>query len=174
MLIRLFTLGFDPVTERFNDESVRDFLADKAVEAVRDHFFVQDGRAYLTLVVCYRLAGPAGPAGPAVSAAAGAGDARQRQREEAWRALVEQANWPLFNTLRDWRGERARAAGIPSYVICNNRQLADVVNKRPATLAELGQIDGFGDAKLKNYGREILEIIARAGAAPPEADHAGQ
>jgi hypothetical protein len=29
MLVRLFTLGFDPVTERFNDESVRDFLADK-------------------------------------------------------------------------------------------------------------------------------------------------
>ena len=43
------------------------------------------------------------------------------------------------------------------------------------TLAELGHIDGFGDAKLKKYGPQILSIIARAGSAPPqESGHAAQ
>ncbi len=167
MLIRVFTLAFEPMTGRFNDDPVRDFIADKEVASIRDHFFLKDDTPYLTLVVCYRPAGLA--AAPQAPAPAGA-----RQRDESWRTTVNQADWPLFNTLRDWRGERARADGIPSYVICNNRQLAEVVNKRPATLAELGHLDGFGDAKLKKYGAELLALIAKAGPRPPEAANAGQ
>jgi len=34
MRFNLFTLAFDPITERFNDEAVQDFLADKDVESV--------------------------------------------------------------------------------------------------------------------------------------------
>ncbi len=164
--LRVFTLAFDPVTGRFNDDPVRDFIADKDVSLIRDHFFMHDASPYLTLVVSYRglapVAAPASaPAGP-------------RQRDESWRDNLSKADWPLFNTLRDWRGEQARAAGIPSYVICNNRELADVISKRPATLAELGQIDGFGDVKLKKYGAAILAFIAKAGPRPPEAPDAGQ
>lgn len=55
MLIRIFTLGFDPATARFNDEPVRDFIADKAVASISDHFFVKDEAPYLVLVVRYRL-----------------------------------------------------------------------------------------------------------------------
>ena len=41
MRFQLFTLAFDPITERFNDEAVQDFLADKEVESISDHFFVK-------------------------------------------------------------------------------------------------------------------------------------
>jgi len=41
MLFHLFTLAFDPITERFNDEAVQDFLADKDVESVKE----QQGKA---------------------------------------------------------------------------------------------------------------------------------
>ena len=153
MLIRVFTLSFEPVTGRFNDDPVRDFIADKEVATISDHFFVKDEAPYLVLVVRYRLAGPV--AAPPVAAPAGA-----RQRDESWRTTLDAADWPLFNTLRDWRGEQARSAGIPSYVICNNRELAAVISKRPTTLAELGQIDGFGDAKLKKYAIcDVLEPV---------------
>ena len=86
------------------------------------------------------------------------------------RLLVEhsEADWPLFNTLRDWRSERAKQDGVPSYVISNNRQPAEVVKARPATLAALGAIEGFGDAKLKKYGQELLALIA--GEPPPEPE----
>jgi superfamily II DNA helicase RecQ len=169
MPTRVFTLAFDPATEHFNDEPVRQFLADKEVLSVHDHFFVKDGLPYLALVACYRP-GTAAPApGPST-------DRGARQRDESWRDDLTKDDWPLFNTLRDWRSERSKRDGVPHYVICTNRQLTAVVTRRPATLAELGQIEGFGEAKLKKYGREMLAILGRAGpraaAAGAEPDHA--
>lgn len=135
LAVKVFTLAFDPVLAAFNDEPVREFLADKDVESVSDHFFTKDGTPFLALVARYRLA--ALPATPETGSKPG------RVRDESWRDSLPKEHWPLFNTLRDWRGERAKQEGIPSYVICNNRQLAEVVEKRPASLAELGQVDGF-------------------------------
>ncbi len=161
MRFHLFTLAFDPIIERFNDEAVQDFLADKDVESVSDHFFVRDSMPYLTLVVYYR---PQRLTSNVLVPEPKGG----RQRDETWRDALGKEDWPLFNTLRDWRGEKARAEGIPPYVICNNRQLTEVVSRRPKTLGELGHIDGFGDAKLKKYGPQMLAIIARAGYEPPQ------
>ena len=103
MLIRVFTLALEPMTRRFNDDPVRDFIVDKEVATISDHFFVKDEVRYLVLVVRYRVAGPVAlpvpaPAGP-------------RQRDESWRTTVDQADWPLFNTLRDWRGGLDRNLG---------------------------------------------------------------
>jgi superfamily II DNA helicase RecQ len=159
MQVRVFTLGFDPVSERFDDTSVRDFLADKVIETVTDHFFIHAGRPYLTLVVRYRLAAPAA-SGQTASKPLGTATAR----ETAWRDLLRQEDWPVFNRLREWRGERAKAEGIPPYVICNNRQLAEIVQRKPSTLSALAEADGFGEAKLKKYGRELLAVINGTGA----------
>jgi superfamily II DNA helicase RecQ len=167
MLVRIFTLIFDSLTGRFDDDPVRDFLVDKEAISIDHHFFVKDGTPYLALVLCYRLSAPA-PVRPQSTTATDPTGAR-RERDESWRDTLDKSDWPLFNTLRDWRGERARAQGIPSYVVCNNRQLAAVVAKRPATLPDLGHIDGFGDAKLKKYGQEILSILAKAGPRPPRS-----
>jgi len=167
MLMRVFTLGFDPATERFDDEPVRDFLADKDVVSISDHFFVRDAAPYLALVVCYRTS----PAAVQPTDKGSSGGS-PRRRDESWRDALDKADWPLFNRLRDWRGERARAEGIPPYVICNNRQLVEVVQRRPMKLAELAELGGFGDAKLKKYGAELLQMIARAGAEPQAGDDA--
>jgi len=88
------------------------------------------------------------------------------------RAYPEKADWPVFNRLREWRGERCKAEGIPPYVICNNRQLAEVIRRRPSKLSELAEVDGFGEAKLKKYGADLLAIIARAGTEPEKGDDA--
>jgi ATP-dependent DNA helicase RecQ len=173
MLVRVFTLGFSPATGRFDDTQVRDFLADKEAVSIDHHFFAHDGIPYLALVVCYRpgASGSVAAAAPGPAAAAGPDGARAgRGRDESWRDALEQSQWPLFNRLREWRGERARAEGIPPYVICNNRQLADMVQRKPATLAALGELDGFGEAKLKKYGPDLLGLIARAGAEPGGGD----
>ena len=44
MLLRIFTLRFNPATESFNDDAIESFLADKEVISIRDYFFVKDGR----------------------------------------------------------------------------------------------------------------------------------
>ncbi|NCA72186.1 MAG: hypothetical protein EOM91_19345 [Sphingobacteriia bacterium] len=83
MQVRVFTLGFDSVSERFDDTPVRGYLADKAVETVTDHFFIQAGRPYLTLVVRYRLAAPAASS-PTASKPSGTAAAR----DAAWRDIL--------------------------------------------------------------------------------------
>lgn len=167
MLVRVFTLGFDPATERFDDEPVRDFVSGQEVVSISDHFFIRDGMPYLALVICYRPPASAPPMTDKGSAGGSSG-----KRDESWRDVLEKADWPLFNRLRDWRNERAKAEGIPPYVICSNRQLAEVAHRRPTKLAELAEVDGFGDAKLKKYGAEMLAIISRAGAEPEDGDDA--
>ncbi len=39
MHVRIFTLRFNPATDRFEDGDVNAFLADKDVVSIRDHFF---------------------------------------------------------------------------------------------------------------------------------------
>lgn len=77
---------------------------------------------------------------------------------------MTEAELPLFNTLRNWRTERSKREGVPPYVICTNRQLAAMVKARPQSLTRLADIQGFGKAKPEKYGRDILEILARAPA----------
>ncbi len=159
MLVRVFAVRFNPATESFDDSAVAGFLADKEVLSISDHFFLNDDVPYLALVVRYRAAPAPAAAEPARAAS---------QRDESWRELLAEADWPLFNALRSWRAERAKQAGIPPYVICNNRQLAEVISSRPATLAALGRIEGFGEAKLKKYGTDLLALIGGDVKGQPE------
>ncbi len=151
MQIRIFTLRFSPVTESFDDSAVAGFLADKEALSIRDHFFTKDDVPYLTLVIRYRTAALPSPAETAKS---------KQKSNDAWREQLDDADWPLFKTLRSWRNEQCKQEGIPPYIICNNQQLANVVKARPETLAALGDIEGFGEAKLKKYGQALLALIA--------------
>lgn len=162
MLFRVFTLPFDPISERFDDAPVRDYLSDKNVLGIDHELLMQEGRAYLVVIV--RCRGVRSPA----AASGGAEDGSRRRRDESWRDLLDPKDWPLFERMREWRGDRARGEGIPSYVICNNRQLAEIVKHRPQTLAALAEINGFGDAKLKKYGKELLGILNQLVSSAPE------
>lgn len=160
MLARVLTLRFDPLRGGFDDAPLYDFLKDKEVLAIHDHFFVKNDTPYVTVVVTYTQA-------PAVAPAARPGTP---QREDiSWRQWVSEADVPLFNTLRDWRAERSKQDGIPPYVICTNRQFAAMLQARPHSLTALAEIQGFGKAKLEKYGQAILALLAPAvGKTPPE------
>ena len=162
MRFRVFTLVFDPGTERFDDSPVRDYLSDKDVLGIDHELLMQEGRAYLAVIVRCR-----GVRSLAASRDAEGGS--RRRRDGSWRDLLDPKDWPLFDRMRGWRGERTRAAGIPSYVICNNRQLAEVVKRRPQTLAALAEIHGFGDSKLKKYGKELLAMLSQLESSDTEA-----
>jgi ATP-dependent DNA helicase RecQ len=66
---------------------------------------------------------------------------------------------PLFARLRQWRAELARQQGVPAYVILHDKTLRDVAARQPATLADLLDISGIGEAKAARYGATLLETI---------------
>jgi DNA helicase-2/ATP-dependent DNA helicase PcrA len=65
----------------------------------------------------------------------------------------------LLDLLRTWRSEKARAAGMPAYVICNDRTLIEIASVRPSTADELLTVHGLGEVKVGRFGDELLALV---------------
>jgi len=65
----------------------------------------------------------------------------------------------VFDALRAWRTEIARAEQLPPYVIFQDRTLNALARQRPQTLDELGAVFGIGASKAKQYGEPVLAIL---------------
>jgi ATP-dependent DNA helicase RecQ len=68
-------------------------------------------------------------------------------------------NSDLREHLRLWRLGKSRELGISAFVIMYDTTLDELCHVRPNTLVELRQVSGFGDRKVKLYGRQILEAL---------------
>ncbi|HZX27160.1 MAG TPA: DNA helicase RecQ [Telluria sp.] len=66
----------------------------------------------------------------------------------------------IFEKLRWWRVETARAHNVPAYVVFQDATLREIAKARPATLDDLRFVSGVGDKKLASYGAEIIALIA--------------
>jgi len=71
-----------------------------------------------------------------------------------------QAAAPLVDELRAWRSRRARADGVPAYVVLHDATLRELAARRPVSPAELAAVKGLGPAKLERYSDELLSILA--------------
>jgi len=69
------------------------------------------------------------------------------------------ADVETLDRLRRWRLETARAASVPAYMVFHDSTLTAIAVARPATMAELLRVSGVGDAKLRKYGGEVLEVL---------------
>jgi len=66
----------------------------------------------------------------------------------------------IFEALRAWRADQAKAQRIPPYVIFHDTVLRDIAATRPASLNDLGQVKGVGASKLARYGDAVLALLA--------------
>jgi hypothetical protein len=66
----------------------------------------------------------------------------------------------LYSTLKAWRENMANEQEMESYLILPQKTMIELVTSLPATKSELKEIKGIGKKKLKQFGDEILEIIA--------------
>jgi ATP-dependent DNA helicase RecQ len=80
-------------------------------------------------------------------------------------AELSAADTAVFEQLRAWRGATAREQSLPAYTVFHDATLRQIAAVRPATLAELSEINGVGEAKLAKYGEAVLELLTGAGAA---------
>jgi len=67
-------------------------------------------------------------------------------------------NEQLRARLQEWRMERFKADNVPAYTIMHQSTLMDIASFVPKTKEELLAIKGFGEAKYKKYGEDILRI----------------
>ena len=65
----------------------------------------------------------------------------------------------IFDKLRWWRVETARAHDVAAYIIFNDATLREIAKARPTTLSDLRGISGVGEKKLASYGDEIVAMI---------------
>ena len=68
----------------------------------------------------------------------------------------------LFDRLRAWRSETARAAGVPAYIVFGDATLRQLATARPSAMTDLDGITGIGAKKKESYGQAILEVLSSA------------
>jgi DNA helicase-2/ATP-dependent DNA helicase PcrA len=77
-------------------------------------------------------------------------------------AAAPVASSALRDALRAWRAERARADGVPAYVVLNDKHLDAIAERGPRDERDLLRCPGIGAVKLDRYGEEILAIVANS------------
>ena len=87
---------------------------------------------------------------------------RGRSAANAAFADLSSRDRELFDLLRNWRVEVAKAKGVPPYVIFHDKTLATIATERPADRVELLQISGVGEKKAGRYGDDIARIVQDA------------
>ena len=66
----------------------------------------------------------------------------------------------IFQKLKAFRLDKSREEKIKPYYIYNDIQLKELISKMPNSLEELKDVNGFGEVKVKKYGKEILDILS--------------
>jgi ATP-dependent DNA helicase RecQ len=76
----------------------------------------------------------------------------------------------LFERLRAWRLETARAIEKPPFVIFHDSTLKAIATARPGDPQALLAVKGVGPRKLEQYGPAVLAIVAGRDPDPPAHD----
>ena len=66
----------------------------------------------------------------------------------------------IFERLRWWRVETAKAHNTAAYIIFHDSTLREIAKAQPNTLAELSVVSGVGAKKLESYGAQIMELLS--------------
>ena len=70
----------------------------------------------------------------------------------------------LWQSLRELRSRLAQHEDVPAYVIFSDATLSALIAHQPRTRAELSQITGIGEVKLRRFGDALLAVLAEHAA----------
>ncbi len=83
------------------------------------------------------------------------------QPQKAELQLAPDFDPELREYLRQWRSAVASEERVPAFVVMHDTSLAEICRKRPASLAEIRGVSGFGERKTERYGQQILDALER-------------
>ncbi|MBN2308520.1 MAG: HRDC domain-containing protein [Candidatus Hydrogenedentes bacterium] len=134
------------------------FLRAHRVVSVQKELTQRDTSPCWRLCIEY-LEGPASPR-----------DGERRGPRVDYKEVLSEEDFAVFVRLREARKECAGTEGVPVYAICTNEQLAQIARRRPASVEELREIEGLGEAKCAKYGEALLAaVVEQKGDADAES-----
>jgi DNA helicase-2/ATP-dependent DNA helicase PcrA len=68
--------------------------------------------------------------------------------------------------LRTWRRGRAKADGVPAFVVFQDLVLQGIARAAPDALEDLARLWGVGPTKLELYGDDVLAVLAEVADEP--------
>lgn len=87
-------------------------------------------------------------------------NSRSESRAKVKNAISLDYDPTLFELLRAERRRIAEADGVPPFVVCGDRTLAELAYYLPHSRASLTQIFGLGEQKVAKYGTGLVELIS--------------
>lgn len=95
-----------------------------------------------------------------------ASGAHEKQMVEQAKAAAVAKELPppdpkLFEALREWRYKLAQKQATAPFIIAHDKHLQAVAGLKPKTKQELLDVPGFGPAKVEQYGKDIMRIVAK-------------
>lgn len=202
MRAKVLTLRFSPQLGRFDDAPLIALQQTVVLERVREHLVLVGDEPMLVCVAAWRERGSAPPAPPPQPGAPNRVPASSSTRDEgvaadpggdvaapptpephdtsrgpaaplgALRAEFTPEQQRVHDALRTFRRTRAYAEGVPPYIVLTNRQLVELVLRRPRSRQALGDIPGLGDKKIARFGADLLHLLWPDGGAGPHHERA--
>jgi superfamily II DNA helicase RecQ len=68
----------------------------------------------------------------------------------------------LFQRLREWRLQRARAQKVSPYIVLHDSHLRAIAAHKPVTPESLDKLPGIGPKRLERYGDELIALVRKA------------
>jgi hypothetical protein len=65
----------------------------------------------------------------------------------------------LFQTLKEWRTDKAKQDGVPAFFIMHQKVLVQIVINLPQNADELEKLPGMGPKTIEKYGEDILDMV---------------
>lgn len=85
--------------------------------------------------------------------------ARSSKKKSAQTADLTEKGRELFEELRKLRAELAKKRSVPPYVVASDKTLRDMCLRIPLTEAEMLNVNGMGEKKVKQYGAVFMEKL---------------
>lgn len=136
MQIKIITISFCP-RKHFCTDELSLFISNKTVFSIKHDFFIYQGIPYISFVISYE----------------------DGKKETIAKKNLNFEEQKMFETLRLWRNQKAQRESSPPYALFTNNQLVEIVKTQPTTLTALQRINGIGESKIENHGKEVLEIL---------------
>jgi len=76
-----------------------------------------------------------------------------------YKEVLDEQDFRIYAALRDLRKKLAEEEGVPVYAVFTNEQLAEMARRRAGSNAQLGEIPGIGESRVKKYGEQFISLI---------------